>query len=231
MRKYILIILLVLLVDQSSKVWVKTHMHMDESIPIFGWEKAQIYFTENPGMAFGFELEGEYGKLMLSLFRIIAVAGIGWYLWDLYKKKASPGYITCIALIFAGALGNIIDSAFYGLIFSESDRWLRNVAEFMPEGGGYAGFLHGHVVDMFYFPLWRGTFPEWFPIWGGEDFEFFRPVFNVSDAAITVGVICILLFQRRFFPKKMEPSVGAQDDGTITPTPSPQDTPRSEPHL
>ena len=185
-------------------------MHLDESILVLGWEKAQIYFTENPGMAFGVEIGGEYGKLILSLFRIIAVAGIGWYLWDLLRKKAHTGYITCISLIFAGALGNIIDSCFYGLIFEESDRWLRNVAQFMPEGGVYASFLHGNVVDMFYFPLWQGTYPEWFPFWAGESFEFFRPVFNVSDTSISAGVISIIVFQKRFFPKKEKVDVSTE---------------------
>ena len=222
-RKYLLIIFLILVIDQSSKFWVKTGMYAGESIPILGMEKAQIYFTENNGMAFGFELEGEYGKLILSVFRILAVLGIGWYLWDLVKKKAHRGFILCISLIFAGAVGNIIDSAFYGLLFEDSDPWVRNVAAFMPEGGGYAGFLHGKVVDMFYFPLMKGNFPEWFPFWGGESFEFFRPVFNVSDAAITCGIITILLFQRRFFPrkKKVEDAPATIEEAPVQQDPPP----------
>ncbi len=150
-------------------------------------------------MAFGMEFAGRYGKLFLSTFRIAAVAGIGWYLFDLVRKKVHRGLIVSIALILAGAIGNILDSTFYGLLFSDSNY---EVAKLMIKGGGYAGFLHGRVVDMFYFPLIEGHFPAWFPIWGREDFIFFRPVFNFSDASISVGVVMILLFQRQFFPKK-----------------------------
>lgn len=155
-----------------------------------------LHFTENNGMAFGMEIAGEYGKLFLSVFRIAAVAGIGWYLVSLIKQKAPSLAIISIALVFAGAIGNIIDSAFYGLIFSES---YGQVAKVFPPEGGYAGLLHGRVVDMLYFPIIQGHFPDWFPFWAGEHFLFFRPVFNISDAAITIGVAIILLFQRRFF--------------------------------
>lgn len=219
-RKYIFIILAVLVIDQALKFWVKTHMYAGESIYLFGWEKIQLYFTENNGMAFGVELEGEYGKMILSIFRILAVCGIGWYLFNLYKKGAHPGLLLSISLIFAGAAGNILDSCFYGIIFSKSDPWEQNVAAFMPEQG-YATFLHGKVVDMFYLPLFRGQFPDWFPFWGGEDFEFFRPVFNVSDAAITAGVILILLFQRRYFPKKE-----ADKNTEPAPEPAPESNPK-----
>ena len=188
-------------------------MYAGEAIRIFGWERVQIYFTENNGMAFGFEIVGESGKLILSIFRILAVGGIGWYLWYIIKKKYATGLIFSIALILGGALGNIIDSCFYGMIFSSSDPWERNVAELFPPEGGYAGFLHGKVVDMFYFPLFNGTFPEWFPVWGGEEFEFFRPVFNVSDAAISTGVLSILIFQRRLFPKKAEEATESKEPG------------------
>lgn len=155
-----------------------------------------IHFTENPGMAFGVELGGEYGKIALSIFRIIASFAIGYYIFYLDKKNAPLGLILCVSLIFAGAFGNIIDSAFYGLIFSES---YHDVARMFPEGGGYASFLHGKVVDMFYFPILQGRFPDWMPFWKNETFVFFRPVFNVADSAITVGVALIIIFQKRFF--------------------------------
>jgi signal peptidase II len=164
-----------------------------------------LHFVENNGMAFGFEFAGEYGKLFLSVFRILAVVAIGWYLLKLAKQKDIPfGFVASIALIFAGAIGNIIDSMFYGLIFSDS---FGQVATLFPEGGGYAGFLHGRVVDMFYFPLIEGRYPEWVPVWGGNPFIFFRPVFNVADSAITVGISMILLFYRGYFGKNTEKPV------------------------
>ena len=162
---------------------------------------AIIHFTENKGMAYGMEFGGEFGKLFLSIFRIVAVGGIGYYLWTLAKKKEDSRYIVCISLIFAGAIGNIIDSAFYGMLFSDSNY---EVARFMPEEGGYATFLHGSVVDMFYFPMIEGHFPSWVPIWATEEFEFFRPVFNFADFSISVGVAMIILYQKRFFGKKKE---------------------------
>lgn len=166
-----------------------------------------IHFTENNGMAFGMELEGQYGKLLLSSFRILAVAAIGWYLFDISKKKMHNGLIASVALIFAGAIGNIIDSIFYGVLFSDSDF---QTATFLPDGGGYAGWLHGKVVDMFYFPIIEGHFPSWFPFWGSEEFIFFRPVFNVADSSITIGVLLIVLFQRRFWPDKKEEPVAVE---------------------
>jgi signal peptidase II len=219
-RNPLFVIFLVLLIDQVIKVYVKTTMRIEESYPIFGSfmsTKARILFTENPGMAFGWTFAGEYGKLFLSLFRILAVTGIAWYLRDLIKKKAPRGFIISIALIFAGAMGNIIDSAFYGLLFSESTH--TEVAEFLPADGGYERFLHGRVVDMFHFPLIHGTFPDWFPIWGGDSFVFFNPIFNFADAAITCGVLSILIFQKRFFPKKPEP-VTVEGDTSATDTAS-----------
>ncbi|MDF9829065.1 signal peptidase II [Parabacteroides sp. PF5-6] len=184
-----LIIILLLLLDQLLKIWIKTHMQLHESIEITSW--FYIYFTENPGMAFGMEV---MSKLFLTLFRIVAVIVIGYYLFTLVKKNFKMGYIACIALIFAGAVGNIIDSVFYGVIFDHS---YGQVATFMPEGGGYATWLHGKVVDMFYFPLIETTFPDWLPIWGGDEFIFFRPIFNLADSAICVGVFLLLLFYRR----------------------------------
>lgn len=198
MKKPLLIVFLVLLIDQLIKIYVKTHFYLGDEYHVAGnW--FIIHFTENNGMAYGMELGGQFGKLLLSSFRILAVAGIGYYLWKLTKSREDQLYVVCIALIFAGAIGNIIDSAFYGMIFSDSNY---DIATMFPPDGGYSSFLHGKVVDMFYFPVIEGHFPSWFPFWGTEEFVFFRPVFNFADASISVGVIMIILFQRRFFGKK-----------------------------
>lgn len=187
-----------LFIDQALKIWIKTNMEYGEEFRILGLDWARIHFVENEGMAFGLILPGEYGKLLLSLFRLVAVGALLYYLVLLLRNNASLGLLCSFALILAGALGNIIDSAFYGLIFSNSPIH-GGVAVMFPDGGGYAGFLHGKVVDMFYFPIWEGYLPAWVPIWGGEYFQFFRPVFNIADASITVGVISLLLFHRKFF--------------------------------
>ena len=184
----VLIILILLTADQALKIWIKTHMQLHESIEITKW--FYLYFTENPGMAFGIEV---IGKLFLSVFRIIAVGFIGYYLYGLVKKNYSFRFIACIALIWAGAMGNIIDSIFYGVVFDHS---YGQVATFMPAGGGYETWLHGKVVDMFYFPIVQTVMPEWVPIWGGEEFVFFRPIFNLADSAICVGVFVLLIFYR-----------------------------------
>ena len=191
--------LTILLIDQVIKVWVKTQMQLGEHFDFLGLSWFKIYFTENPGMAFGMQLGGSYGKVALSLFRIVAVGAIAWYLQKLIKEQAAFGLLAGIALVFSGALGNIIDSVFYGLLFSGSQH---SVASFWPEEGGYAGFLHGHVVDMFFFPLFEGRFPEWFPFWGGQNFVFFEPIFNFADAAISVGVFIILVGYRSFFTEE-----------------------------
>lgn len=177
--KPILIVVAVLVIDQLIKFWIKTNMYIGEEYNVIGnW--FIIHFTENNGMAFGLELGGNYGKLALSLFRVFAVFGLGYIFHYVIKNKYHFGLITCVSLILAGALGNIIDSVFYGKLF------------------GYAGFLHGRVVDMFYFPIIQGFYPEWVPGLGGQDFIFFRPVFNFADAAISIGVVTIIIFQSKF---------------------------------
>lgn len=192
MKKSFLIVFIVLLIDQTLKFWIKTHMTMGQEFHVAGnW--FIIHFTENNGMAFGMQFAGDYGKLFLSIFRIIAVLVIIYILYRVSRHKTSTGFIISLSLILAGAIGNILDSAFYGLIFSEST--FLDVARFMPDGGGYSSFLHGKVVDMLYFPILQGTYPSWFPFWSGEEFIFFRPVFNVADSAITVGVVLLLFFQ------------------------------------
>lgn len=195
-RNVALIIILIVLADQALKIYIKTHYCVEEVHNILGtW--FQLNFIENEGMAYGWKFGGGFGKIILTLFRMIAVCFGVWYLYTIVKKKYHPGFIICAALIFAGALGNLIDSMFYGLIFNDSG--LMQAATLFPKEGGYAPFLHGRVVDMLYFPLIDGTFPNWFPIWGGESFIFFRPIFNLADASISIGVITLLLFQRKFF--------------------------------
>jgi signal peptidase II len=191
----VIIIVAVLALDQAVKIWIKTHLTLGEDIPVLG-QWFFIHFTENAGMAFGLKFGGEIGKIFLTVSRIALVAFIGMYIFKLLKKGAPAGVIVGIALIFTGAVGNIIDSLFYGLIFSGSEG---QVATLFPAEGGYAPFLQGRVVDMLYFPLIETTFPDWLPVWGGEDFIFFRPVFNIADSAITTGVIYLLLFKRRYF--------------------------------
>jgi signal peptidase II len=196
LKKAYLIVFLVLLVDQILKVWIKTTFYMGESHAIFGnW--FYLHFTENEGMAFGMKLGGNYGKLLLSLFRVFAVVIIGWWLYRVTRKGANMMLILCISLILAGALGNIIDSAFYGLIFNESN--YMQVATLFPNGGGYGTFLHGKVVDMLYFPILETHYPSWFPFVGGDEFVFFRPVFNIADSAITTGVLILIIFQKKVF--------------------------------
>ncbi|MFH1005210.1 MAG: lipoprotein signal peptidase [Bacteroidota bacterium] len=204
MKKSLLIIFLVLFCDQAIKFYIKTNMRLGEQIDVIS-NFFYVHFTENYGMAFGLELEGDYGKLLLSLFRIFAVGGIGWYLYYLIKSKAHNGMIICISLIMSGAIGNILDSAFYGLLFNEST--VIEPSVFLPEDGGYAGFLHGAVVDMFYFYSRGGHYPDWFPFWGGQEFVFSFPIFNLSDASISVGVCIILIFQKTFFRHEMKESV------------------------
>lgn len=194
-KKSALLIIVILIIDQVLKIWVKTNMTIGQEFQLFGnW--GVLHFIENNGMAFGLEIGGKTGKFILSIFRILAIIGIGWFLSSLIKKKASLGLILAVSAIMAGAIGNIIDSAFYGIIFSES---YNQPALIFPEGGGYSSFLLGKVVDMFYFPVINTHWPDWSPIKPNESFIFFRPVFNVADSAITCGVLSILLFQKKMF--------------------------------
>ncbi|MFG6686835.1 lipoprotein signal peptidase [Mariniflexile sp. HNIBRBA6329] len=204
LKKSIVLIIIILLIDQISKIYIKTHFKLQESIEVFSW--FQIYFIENDGMAWGTKISDfvsfisdRSAKIFLTVFRIVAIFGIGYWLYDATNKKASRILILSIALIFAGALGNIIDSVFYGVIFEDS---LNQVATFLPETGGYDVLLHGKVVDMLYFPLFKGYLPEWIPFYGGRFFTFFEPVFNVADMAISTGFIMLIVFNKRAFPKK-----------------------------
>jgi signal peptidase II len=197
-RQVIFIILLIILADQALKFYIKLNYLYGEEHKIFGnWFR--LHFVENEGMAWGWSFGGEFGKIALTLFRLAAVIFGVFYIRKIIRNREHRGFIACAALIFAGALGNLIDSMFYGMIFNHSSEF--QVARLMPEEGGYAGFLHGRVVDMLYFPIADGFFPNWVPVWGGEYFEFFRPVFNIADASISIGVVAILLFQKKFFGK------------------------------
>lgn len=196
LKKASVIIILILLIDQISKFYIKTTFFLGEEIRVFDW--FSILFVENEGMAWGAKIPGEYGKLLLTSFRLIAIVGIGYWLWDSVNKNGSRILIFAISMIFAGALGNIIDSVFYGLIFSDS---YNQVATLFPEAGGYGTLMHGKVVDMLYFPFWSGYLPNWIPFWGGDYFTFFEPVFNIADSAITIGVSLLIVFNKRAFPE------------------------------
>jgi len=202
LRSVILIIALIIVADQALKIWIKTTFPFgDTGVSNLSWFR--LYFIENRGMAWGWEFGGDWGKMFLTLFRLAAVIFGTWYLGKIVRQRYSTGFIVCAALIYAGALGNLIDSMFYGLVFEESS--YSQVARMFPEQG-YAGFLHGRVVDMLYFPIIKSQFPEWLPIIGGNEFEFFSPIFNIADASISIGVIVLLIFQKRFFKKREQES-------------------------
>jgi len=198
LKKAISLIAVVLLIDQISKIYIKTHFYIGQEIIVFDWFR--IHFLENNGMAWGFEIGGNYGKLFLTLFRIIAIFGLGYWLYTATVRDKLSGKITAaISLIFAGALGNILDSVFYGVIFSDT---FHGVAKIFPKEGGYSSFFHGKVVDMLYFPMINTNLPSWLPFVGGTHFTFFDPVFNIADSSITIGVCILLIFGRKAFAGK-----------------------------
>lgn len=193
LKKASLLVVLVLLIDQISKIYIKTNFYLGEEVKVFDWFR--IHFIENEGMAFGAIIPGDYGKLFLTLFRIVAVGGISWWLWDSINKKMSSFLIVAIALILAGAIGNIIDSVFYGVIFNDSNNQIATAFADQP----YGSWFYGEVVDMFYFPIWEGNLPSWLPIWGDKHFTFFNAIFNVADVAISTGVGILIVFNKRAF--------------------------------
>ena len=207
LRKVVFIIALIIIADQVLKIWIKTGYSTGKVMEVFPW--FHLHFIENPGMAWGWKFGNETGKVVLTLFRMAAVIFGTWYLGKIVKQHYHKGFIICASLIYAGALGNLIDSTFYGMIFDKGlhfDPVARDYFPYMGIAGfssdGYSSFLHGSVVDMLYFPIFNTTLPSWVPAWGGQDFEFFSPIFNVADASISIGVITLVLFQKKFFKKQ-----------------------------
>lgn len=201
-RQVILLIALIILGDQALKLYIKLNYYAGEEHLVLG-QWFRLHFVENEGMAWGWKFGGDFGKIALTLFRLVAVIWGTFLIKGFIQKNYHKGFIICASLIYAGALGNLIDSMFYGILFDASDPFVQNVAGFAQLGKGYAGFLHGKVVDMLYFPIIRDAhYPSWFPFWAGEPFEFFRPVFNIADASISIGVITILIFQNAFFDRE-----------------------------
>jgi signal peptidase II len=199
LKKAYILIFIILLVDQISKIYIKTHFVLGEEVVVFNWFK--ILFIENEGMAWGTQIPGSYGKIILTLFRLVAVTGIAYWLWDAVKKRSSNFLIVAIALIFAGAFGNIIDSVFYGVFFDDS---YHNVATLFSDQP-YGQLFYGKVVDLFYFPIWEGNLPSWLPFWGGKFFTFFNAIFNVADMAISTGVGILIVFNKKAFAKTQDP--------------------------
>lgn len=215
-RQVALLIACILIADQALKLYIKTHFVLGEEHNVIG-SLFRLHFVENEGMAWGLKFGGDFGKILLTLFRLVAVILGTFYLHSIIQKKYHTGFIVCAALIYAGAFGNLIDSMFYGLIFTSSNPF--TIAALFPQNGGYASFFHGQVVDMLYFPIIHTTYPAWFPVkgWRGEEFEFFSPVFNLADASISIGVIALLIWQKKFFPdthtkKKISSSVEVNDE-------------------
>ena len=216
------IIVAIILVDQALKIWIKTSHPTGEVERVFGMDWFRLHFIENPGMAWGWKFGNETGKMILTLFRLAAVIFGTWYLVKIVKQEYRRGFIICAALIYAGALGNLIDSMFYGMIFDKGLKYDPAINDYLQYSGvaefssnGYSSFLHGSVVDMLYFPMVRGNFPSWVPFVGGDDFEFFSAIFNIADASISTGVITLLIFQKRFF-KKISPNPASATMETST---------------
>lgn len=218
LRHVVLIISAIIIVDQALKIWIKTSHPTGEVMRVFGLSWFRLHFIENPGMAWGWKFGNETGKVLLTLFRLAAVIFGTWYLGRIVKQQYKRGFIVCAALIYAGALGNLIDSMFYGMVFDKGLTYDPAISDYLQYSGvaqfssnGYSSFLHGSVVDMFYFPMFKGHFPSWMPFVGGDDFEFFSAIFNIADASISIGVITLLLFQKRFFrkikPENVHPTV------------------------
>lgn len=208
LRHVVLIISTIIIIDQVLKIWIKTNYPTGEVTRVLGINWFRLHFIENPGMAWGWKFGNESGKMVLTLFRLGAVIFGTWYLGRIVKQEYKRGFIICASLIYAGALGNLIDSMFYGMLFDKGLKYDPAISDYIQYSGiahfssnGYSSFLHGSVVDMLYFPMFEGNFPSWFPFVGGDKFEFFSAIFNVADASISVGVITLLLFQRRFFKK------------------------------
>ncbi len=204
-KQVVLFILLLILIDQAIKFYIKTHYYYNEEHKVFGLNWFRLHFLENEGLAWGWKLgEGDIAKVALTMFRLAAVIWGSFYLKKIMRQHYHNGFIICVALIYAGALGNLIDSLFYGLIFEESNSALQNIAGAFQPGGGYAGLMFGRVVDMWYFPLIDTKLPLWLPVWGGRNFEFFQPVFNTADVWVSTGVITLLVFQKRFLKKEVK---------------------------
>jgi signal peptidase II len=208
LKKVVLLIAAIIISDQVLKIWIKTSYPTGEVLRVFGMDWFRLHFIENPGMAWGWKFGNETGKIILTLFRLAAVIFGTWYLGKIVKQQYSRGFIICAALIYAGALGNLLDSMFYGMMFDKGLHYDPSINDYISYSGiasfsspGYASFLHGSVVDMLYFPIIQGHFPSWFPFAGGDEFEFFSPIFNIADASISIGVITLLFFQKRFFRK------------------------------
>jgi signal peptidase II len=207
-RHVVLIISTIIILDQALNIWIKTNHPTGEVLRVFGMDWFRLHFIENPGMAWGWKFGNETGKVILTLFRLAAVIFGTWYLGRIVRQEYKRGFIVCASLIYAGALGNLIDSMFYGMIFDKGLTYDPAISDYLQYSGvaqfsssGYSSFLHGSVVDMLYFPLFKGQFPSWLPFVGGDEFEFFSAIFNIADASISIGVITLLLFQKRFFKR------------------------------
>lgn len=221
LRHVVLIIAAIIIADQALKIWIKTSHPTGEVLRVFGFDWFRLHFIENPGMAWGWKFGNETGKVILTLFRLAAVIFGTWYLGRIVKQQYRKGFIICASLIYAGALGNLIDSMFYGMVFDKGLTYDPAISDYLQYSGvaqfssnGYSSFLHGSVVDMLYFPLFKGHFPSWFPIVGGDEFEFFSAIFNIADASISIGVVTLLLFQKRLLKKNTPPQPVATETNT-----------------